>query len=57
MSGIPLLGSAFVVLALFLYSGNTILFWLGITLALLDTGGIHWFIGTMIYASVTGKNT
>ena len=57
VSGIPLLGSVFIVLALFLYSGNAILFWLGVVLALLDTGGIHWFIGTIIYASVTDKNT
>lgn len=56
VSGIPLLGSAFVVIALLISSGNSVLLWLGVALAALDTGGIHWFMGTMIYASFKGRN-
>ena len=51
VSGIPLLGSLFIVLSLYFISDNLILLCLGIFLSVLDTGGIHWYIATLIYAS------
>ena len=57
VSGIPLFGSAFVALSLLcLYSSSAVLL-AGIVLIAIDTGGIHWFAGTMIYHAFHGKKS
>jgi hypothetical protein len=48
-SGVPLFGSLLLVIAVTLLYERPLLFWSGITLALLDTGGLHWFAGIMLW--------
>ena len=48
-SGFPLIGSFFLAISLLIFYKITWLLVLGLFLILLDTGGIHWFIGVMIY--------
>jgi hypothetical protein len=55
-SGFPLLGSLFIVLSLTFYQYSMFVFWAGVTLALLDTGGVHWFVGTLIYQKLIKLN-
>ena len=57
LSGIPLLGSALVVLSLLILQEPTWLIALGIGLAAVDTGGLHWFIVTMIVMSIQDRST
>ena len=49
VSGIPVFGSLLVVIAVPVLHESPVLFWSGITIALLDTGGLHWFAGTMLW--------
>ena len=51
VSGIPLFGSLFVALSLLQLCATPWLLPAGVVLILADTGGVHWFIGTMIYHS------
>jgi hypothetical protein len=54
-SGIPIFGSLFVGLSLF---GLYTIPWMlptAITIMAVDTGGLHWFIGVMIYQSFHEK--
>ena len=54
-SGIPLFGSLLVALSLFgLHAAQGVLP-AAMVLIAIDTGGIHWLVGTMIYQSVHGK--
>ena len=49
VSGAPVLGSLFVGLSLISpYATNWMLI-SGVTLILIDTGGLHWFLATMFY--------
>ncbi|WP_144394618.1 hypothetical protein [Pleionea sediminis] len=57
VSGIPLFGSLFVVIALLLSSVNVYVYWFSVLLALLDTGGIHWYLVTVLYSTSNEKNT
>lgn len=51
-SGLPLMGSLFLLAALYFYSTPTV--WvLAVVSALLDTGGLLWFLATIIW--VAGK--
>jgi hypothetical protein len=52
VSGFPLVGSLSVVIAVVILRGPSLLFWGGATLALLDTGGLHWFVGVILWAYV-----
>ena len=56
-SGIPLFGSLFVALSLFGLHARPGMLPAALGLIAIDTGGIHWFVGTMIYQSVYGKVT
>ena len=47
-SAIPMLGSLFLFISLF-FIKNKLLFAIIFILTIMDTGGIHWFIGTMLY--------
>ena len=49
VSGVPLLGSLLVGLSLVQLYTVPVALWIAIVLILIDTGGIHWFIGSMIY--------
>jgi len=51
ISGIPLLGSVFVGLALLDLHPLPGMLPAAIALIVIDTGGIHWFVGTMVYRS------
>jgi hypothetical protein len=48
-SGIPLIGSLIVVLTLVFARPDVWLMIPGAFLAAIDTGGIHWFLGTMLW--------
>ena len=55
VSGFPLFGSLFVALSLL---GLHDIAWMipaAVFFMLIDTGGIHWFVGTMIYQFVHEK--
>ena len=49
VSGLPVLGSGLVLVALILGQPPTWAVTAGVMLAVLDTGGIHWFIGAMAW--------
>lgn len=49
VSGFPVLGSLLVVIAVAILHEHPVFFWGGITIALLDTGGLHWFAGVMLW--------
>jgi hypothetical protein len=55
VSGFPLIGSLFVAILLLRYSHNTWIFVIAIILIAIDTGGIHWFLGTTLYHVVVKK--
>lgn len=52
VSGFPLFGSLFVALSLFGLHDIAAMIPVAIVLMLIDTGGIHWFVGSMIYQFV-----
>jgi hypothetical protein len=56
-SGIPLIGSLLLWVSSVGYylQGKTILSCISIAASLLDTGGIHWFIGSMLYHALKKK--
>jgi len=55
VSGFPVFGSMFVVISLiFLWREPWILI-PGLTLIAIDTGGLHWFLGTAFYYEVLKK--
>jgi hypothetical protein len=54
-SGIPVFGSLFVALSLFWFWQPPWLLTLAIVLILVDTGGLHWFAGTLLYYEVLKK--
>lgn len=54
-SGIPLVGSLLVALSLFRLHAVPGILPAAIALIAVDTGGIHWFIATMVYQSVHRK--
>src|SRR5579862_3719152 len=49
VSGVPLVGSLLLVIAAAMLHNSFLLFWGGIAVALLDTGGLHWFLGVMLW--------
>ena len=57
-SGVPLFGSLLVVLSLLKFYSHPVLLTIAIILILIDTGGLHWFLGVMFYYYVIlkGKN-
>jgi hypothetical protein len=55
VSGAPLLGTVFVLVGLPAVQHVPGLVPLGILLILIDTGGPHWFVGTMLFMAVGGR--
>ncbi len=55
VSGLPLVGSLFVAISLFLLYQIKWILILGIILISIDTGGIHWFLGTVLYHELLKK--
>lgn len=49
VSGIPLFGSLLLIIAVTMLRERPLFFWSGITIALVDTGGLHWFAGIMLW--------
>lgn len=49
VSGVPLFGSLLLIIAVTMLHEHSLFFWIGITIALLDTGGLHWFGGIMFW--------
>jgi hypothetical protein len=49
VSGVPLLGSLLLVIAVTMLHEWPLFFWSGIMIALFDTGGLHWFAGIMLW--------
>ena len=55
VSGFPLFGSLFVGLSLLGLHDLSGMIPVAVVLILIDTGGIHWFVGTMIFQFVYEK--
>jgi hypothetical protein len=55
ISGFPLLGSLLLVISFFCFPAEQAMRWVALAIALFDTGGIHWFGGTMLYHSLRGR--
>jgi uncharacterized membrane protein len=55
VSGIPLVGSLSVAVSLLVLHEVRWMLASGIVLIFMDTGGIHWFTGTMLARWVSGK--
>jgi hypothetical protein len=55
-SGLPVIGSLFVAISLLTYWQTTSIFIVAIILIAIDTGGIHWFLGTILYHAVMNKD-
>ena len=56
-SGIPGFGSAFVLMGMALLFHVRWILISGLIIALLDTGGLHWFIGVMIFYALFKKRS
>ncbi len=57
VSGLPLIGSLLLVVSFFCFSSGHPLRSVALIVALLDTGGIHWFCGTILYHWVRDRHT
>lgn len=56
VSGFPMIGSLLVALSLLHFHSMPVMFAIGIGLIAADTGGIHWFIFTIIFHLVARKH-
>jgi hypothetical protein len=52
VSGIPIFGSLFIYILLRNTNLPPAIFYLGVVLICIDTGGLHWGLGNMIYHAV-----
>jgi hypothetical protein len=57
ISGLPLIGSLFTTAALMFLRGPRWVWISGVILAVLDTGGIHWFFGSMVWHQYLSRPT
>ncbi len=53
MSGTPYIGSLFVLVGLSSLHETRLILIAGLILMLIDTGGLHWFLGSMLYQWIT----
>jgi hypothetical protein len=56
VSGLPLLGSALVVLSLSLVQLPIWALVIGVIVAALDTGGMHWFVGVLAWQALRQRS-
>ena len=49
VSGIPLFGSLLLIIPVAAFRDSPALFWCGIIIALLDTGGLRWIAGVVLW--------
>jgi membrane-associated phospholipid phosphatase len=56
ISGLPAVGSLLLVASFFCFPSGHYVGWAALVIALFDTGGIHWFCGTMLYQSTRSNN-
>ena len=54
VSGFPLIGSLLILLTLFAVS-DPMVWWLGLSIGVFDTGGLHFFAVVMLVDSLRGK--
>jgi hypothetical protein len=57
VSGIPELGSGLLWIAALLLTDHPPLMWAAISISLFDTGGLHWFLGTMLCMAMRQRGT
>src|SRR4051812_25910506 len=57
VSGLPVFGSLILLFAAISFHDSPLMFWSGIVMALLDTGGLHWFLGIMLYMLLFPRET
>jgi hypothetical protein len=57
VSGIPLFGSLFVAVALLKFWSVTPILIPSVLLIVIDTGGLHWFIGTVLFFRLSRRST
>jgi hypothetical protein len=55
ISGFPIFGSLFLWLAALALIHYPVLVWVALFVSLFDTGGLHWFAGTMVYMTFIHK--
>jgi len=55
MSGYPLVGSLLVALSIFRFYDTPWILGIALVLVAIDTGGIHWLAGTLIYRTYLRK--
>jgi len=55
VSGWPIIGSALVAVSLFEFWGQSWIGYLALILILIDLGGLHWFIGSMVFQYFNDK--
>jgi hypothetical protein len=55
VSGIPLIGNLFLLVAMFLVDRTTVAWMIAMTLILIDTGGIVWFLVTVSWMSLRSQ--
>ncbi len=55
-SGAPIIGSLIVLLSIGFVASVPLLHGFGIFCMIFDTGGLHWFAGTMAYMYLSGKS-
>ena len=55
VSGAPLLGSLLVAISLLAFHSTTWILVTGTIPVLIDTGGVHWFAGTMLYHAYAAR--
>jgi hypothetical protein len=57
ISGFPLVGSLLLIVSFFCFPADHAVRWTALVIAVFDTGGIHWFCGTLLYHSLRGRQT
>lgn len=55
VSGAPLVGSVLVAISLLVLHSITWILVTGVVLILIDTGGVHWYAGTMLYQTYAAR--
>ncbi|HEY7314040.1 MAG TPA: hypothetical protein VH643_32115 [Gemmataceae bacterium] len=57
ISGVPLIGSLLLAAASLLFWGLPLWFWVCLGMAVVDTGGPHWFVGSILWHAMRHSNS